>query len=565
MGCKQLIFRTLLAVLFSFSSIFVYCQNKPTYTITSKPEEQTPITLAIPVSPALTLSKRDSAATTKSLDSLVFEGYKDLKLDGEQKQEGNNTILYISLGKKYPKIERKDVKMRATIDKNIAAVLGISETIEISNIDETIDSWIEILAQKGYPDATLEVNSDNQYLHITGKLGNKTSITSIVIRGYEKPPKAFIASLTDQFSKRIWDDALQKELIQRLQTSPYFSLDENPKLKFNRTGADLYLFLKRKKSNVFDGIIGFGNNKSEKFKLNGGIRLEFRNVLNAFEELQFQWQRSPENAQNFNLKFDFPYLISSKLGIDTGLEIFRQDTMFASFKFSPGLTYSPNWKSRLRAALHLEQSSSANSANNLNNTTDFSRVGLSLQYRYTLPNEMILMPIRRRFIVQASGVQMKSLSDVNPVLNPQLISQVSAEYLLPLGENTSHYMFLSTQTNWVLAKNKLFFENELLRFGGWNSLRGFNENALVGNFLSFASLEYRYVIENRAFLDAFFQAGKHVNNSVNYDAFLYSAGIGFNLSLPFGIMNFQIAHGQAPGVPFRLGNVKVHWGVVASF
>ncbi len=45
-----------------------------------------------------------------------------------------------------------------------------------------------------------------------------------------------------------------------------------------------------------------------------------------------------------------------------------------------------------------------------------------------------------------------------------------------------------------------FSANELYRFGGWNSMRGFNENSLAADFYYYGSLEYRYLIGSQAFL-----------------------------------------------------------------
>ncbi len=41
--------------------------------------------------------------------------------------------------------------------------------------------------------------------------------------------------------------------------------------------------------------------------------------------------------------------------------------------------------------------------------------------------------------------------------------------------------------------------NELFRIGGYNSLRGFNEQSLFTDFYAFGGVEYRYLVSNQAF------------------------------------------------------------------
>lgn len=110
-----------------------------------------------------------------------------------------------------------------------------------------------------------------------------------------------------------------------------------------------------------------------------------------------------------------------------------------------------------------------------------------------------------------------------------------------------------------------FSTNELLRFGGWNSFRGFNEESLYADFYYFGAAEYRYLVGEQAFFDAFVQYGELNNKNLGIKPKLYSAGIGFNFILPIGLMSFQIANGNQFGNEFRFGDTKIHWGLLSRF
>jgi hemolysin activation/secretion protein len=105
----------------------------------------------------------------------------------------------------------------------------------------------------------------------------------------------------------------------------------------------------------------------------------------------------------------------------------------------------------------------------------------------------------------------------------------------------------------------------MLRLGGWNSFRGFNENSLLADAYYFGTAEYRYLIGEQAFFDVFGQYGQVNNKNINTNTTLYSVGLGFNFFLPIGLMSFQISNGNPVGNPIKFNDTKIHWGILAKF
>ena len=97
----------------------------------------------------------------------------------------------------------------------------------------------------------------------------------------------------------------------------------------------IFLFTQKKKSNSFDGILGFGNDKTDKFTFNGSLNVNFRNMFNSFESINIFWQRNPDKGQTFDLKTDIPYLFGSNVGTNINVNIYRQDSTFANVKLIP--------------------------------------------------------------------------------------------------------------------------------------------------------------------------------------------------------------------------------------
>ena len=128
----------------------------------------------------------------------------------------------------------------------------------------------------------------------------------------------------------------------------------------------------------------------------------------------------------------------------------------------------------------------------------------------------------------------------------------------------SHFINTKVESASLISKLNLL-DNEIFRIGGWNSLRGFNENSILGNFYAYGGAEYRYLINNQAFFDFFAQTAMVQNKNLNSNTRFYSLGLGFNFFLPIGLMSFQISNGNQWNTPFNFRNTKIHWGIITRF
>ncbi|HAI81113.1 MAG TPA: hypothetical protein DCL65_08805, partial [Chryseobacterium sp.] len=154
------------------------------------------------------------------------------------------------------------------------------------------------------------------HIEISVVNGEQRKINSFVIKGYDKVPKRFVKNLEKDFQGKIYADENLIRINQSLQNHPFISLERPAQTLFTKDSTQVFLFLQKRKSNSFDGIIGFGNDKTEKFTFNGSLNMNFRNMFNSFETVNIFWQRNPDKGQIFDLKTDIPYLFKSNLGLD---------------------------------------------------------------------------------------------------------------------------------------------------------------------------------------------------------------------------------------------------------
>ncbi|MGZ5263585.1 MAG: hypothetical protein ACXWCF_07330, partial [Kaistella sp.] len=388
--------------------------------------------------------------------------------------------------------------------------------------------------------------------------GDRRRIDGFVVKGYEKVPKRFIKNLEKGFQGKIYDDTNLVQINQSLQNHPFILVDKPPQTLFTKDSTQVFLFLQKKKANSFDGVIGFGNDKSEQFTFNGSLNVNFRNMFNSFETVNIFWQRNPDKGQTFDLKTDIPYLFNSNIGTNINMNIYRQDSTFATVKILPSLYLHLGNRQKLGLRGTFETSSVIDSL--YVQGKDFGKKGIGIWYDYTEPSEVELFLYKTRVHAEADFISTNySKDNITATQNNFYFSGERNFYI-----SGNHYLNLKGETALINSKNELV-TNELLRFGGWNSFRGFNENALLADFYYFGTAEYRYLVGNQAFFDVFGQYGGLNNKTLSLKPKLYSVGLGFNFFLPIGLMSFQISNGNEFGNAVKFGDTKIHWGILSRF
>ena len=498
---------------------------------------------------------KDSVSAVKFLDSLTQNNYYLTELRNVKK-EANRTEIYFDTGKNF---NEANVKLTEEIAKN----LNLKQEFFTKNLDSLKKEINASYRARGFTfnrvkSKFLGMQQNIPHIEISVVNGEQRKINSFVIKGYDKVPKRFVKNLEKDFQGKIYADENLIRINQSLQNHPFISLEKPAQTLFTKDSTQVFLFLQKRKSNSFDGIIGFGNDKTEKFTFNGSLNMNFRNMFNSFETVNIFWQRNPDKGQIFDLKTDIPYLFKSNLGLDLNVNIYRQDSTFANVKFLPSLYLHLSNRQRLGLRGTFETSSVMDSL--YIQGKDFGRKGIGVWYDFTEPSEIELFMHKTK--IRASADYISTLYSKDN-------TQISQNNFFFYGERNfyisgNHYLNLRAETALINSKNELV-ANELLRFGGWNSFRGFNENALFADFYYFGTAEYRFLAGNQAFFDVFGQYGELNNKSLSLKPKLYSFGLGFNFFLPIGLMSFQISNGNEFGNPVKFGDTKIHWGILSKF
>lgn len=500
-------------------------------------------------------NKKDSLSAVKFLDSLAENNYYFTKVEKVESVK-NSIKIYFDKGINFNKANVK-------LSKEISEEMNKPQEFFVQNLDSLRQEINKKYTEKGFVFNRLKtkyIGTKNKIpnVEISVLKGEIRKVDGFVLRGYQRVPKRFIRNMEREFLGKNYNENIISNIYQNLKNHNFVALEKPPQTLFTKDSTQVFLFLQKKKANVFDGIIGFGNDTSDKFAFNGTLNLMFQNIFNGFESLHLYWQKGADKGQNFDFKMRIPYIFKSNIGTDIQLNIYRQDTDFANVKAQPSVFYNLSEKQKLGLRGNIEVSSVLDKNSTL--AKDFSRKGIGFWYEYSKPSDIELF---------ANDLKIKAEADYLITFYDNENINASSTRFLGYGEKNfqlvgNHYLNTKIKLAIFETKTKISV-NELFRIGGWNSLRGFNENSILANFYAYGGAEYRYLVGQSAFFDIFGQYAQIKNPTANISAKLYSLGLGFNFLLPIGQMSFQIANGSQIGEPFKFRDTKIHWGIVSRF
>jgi hemolysin activation/secretion protein len=112
------------------------------------------------------------------------------------------------------------------------------------------------------------------------------------------------------------------------------------------------------------------------------------------------------------------------------------------------------------------------------------------------------------------------------------------------------------------------FRNEIFQIGGFQLLRGFDEESIYATRYAVISAEFRQLFNENNYLSFFSDYGSTKLNfqDVDINNHFISAGIGLVYETKTGLLNVIFAMGKRDDVAFNIRNAaKIHFGFVNYF
>ena len=525
------------------------------------------------------------------LDSLQlelnFSNYKDLKKEADtllpkfqrlgfiessltelMKKNDSVYIAEFFLGNRWKEIQifySQEEFSRETLEQISSKVTDDYFILLIPEIEPTLRYLNQLQTENGDSFARLQlsniqkVNQKKLSASLNAYTSSVRTIDNIIIKGYDKFPPSYLSYYAGIKKGKPF---IQKKVVAQnelLNNLGFVKTVKPPEALFRKDSTSVYFYLEKRNNNLFDGILGFATNEeSNKLEFNGYLNLELNNNLNYGEQLLINYKADGREQQNFRVRTTLPYLFKSPFGITAELKIFKQDSTFATTDQQIRLNYQVNPTSSVYAGYKTYESSNLLDVIVAGSTvTDYdSRYLLAgANYRKLQSNSFFPMKtyigvdseIGTRTTADSEESQFRISGQLNHIFNLNLKNSIY------LGNSTS---VLSSET---------YLTNELFRFGGINSIRGFSENSIDASLFSVLNTEYRYLLGRTTYLHSIIDLAYFENQTLNLKEELYSFGLGLGLQTEAGVFKLNIANGVSTTQNFKFSNTKIHISLSSRF
>ncbi|WP_313803621.1 hypothetical protein [Flavobacterium sp.] len=544
--------------LFLFLSLFICCFTSKAQQLHLKIEgnssEETKTIDSIGYKKLHENTKSILDETQNIAATLLQKGYLEQQLLSSKKENDSTFLFQFMVGRKTNRIHIYIGK----ISEEEKALLNFpSDTIKLqtSEVENFMNTNLAKLEQKGYSLSELQlVNHRKENNHLLADFKIKTekqrNLNDIVIVGYEKFPEGIRKNISKQYRKKPFNQETLKEINDKFKTLPFVNQLKYPEILFTKDSTKVYVYLEKSKANRFDGFIGFANEENSGIRFNGYLDLLLNNALNTGEKLNLYWKSDGNKQTTFNIGTELPYIFKTPLGIKANLKIFKQDSTFQNTTTDLNLGYYFNYNSKVYLGYQSAESVDIQSSNTLA-ISDFSNAFWTTSYEYVNfnPDDFIFR--------EQTSLNLK-LGIGNRKTNVQSTEQSFIQL-------DAHHNFYLNPKNSISLKNQSFYLqsndyiiNELYRFGGINSIRGFVENSLQANLFSGIMAEYRYALTSGMYVHTITDYGYFQDKTSDIKENLLGLGFGFGLLTKNGLFNLIYANGSTGKQAIKLSNSIIH-------
>ena len=571
-------YRLFLLCLFCLISLTGLSQNKTfVLKINGLPE-------TFKISPKTQFSDSASAfkELRKELTRLQFLGYFNADISNLD-WKNDSLLVDVNLGE----LSKGVILQNGNIPTDVLNEIGLREQflkkkpLSLQNLNNLYNILLSFYENNGYPFAEVWLDSlhtFNQELAVkVYTLPNQNIfIDTLRLVGNGKINQGFLNSYLGIKKNQNYNESKILSISKRLEDLPFVSVAKPHEVVFSADKAKINVFLEKKNANQFDGIIGFLPNASTgKIQLTGDFKLNLLNALKNGETFNLNYRGLPSQSQELAFKLIYPYIFKSQIGFDFDFQLFKRDTNFLNLNSRIAFVY--NFNSNQKISFFLENFTGNQIANQTTNTTQFPSFANIKSIYYGLAAALIklddrITPLKGWDLVLQTSVGNRK---VNPTENLNPISLIASEQSMQYKIQADLKYFLKMSTKSTLYFHNLsayisgdnLFENEGFRIGGFKTLRGFDEQTINITGFFVQTLEYRYLIEKKSYLNIFYDQAfiqQNFNNQKGNDS-PFGIGLGITFQTKVGIASLNYALGKQKNNPLNLQNGKIHFGIVSYF
>lgn len=497
------------------------------------------------------------------IKKLHKRGFLETKLLENTKINDSSYSYKLSLGNRikytYIYIGRNNPFFDSSETKNDTIIIPYEET------ENYINQKISEAEKQGFALTKIKLENIQRknmiiYADLNFNFEKKRKVNSIIINYTNNNhadyfPKEHLKQLNKKYINKTFNQETIQELYNDINNFEFVNQTKYPEILFTSDSTKIYTYLEKRKANTFDGYIGFSNDENKKLNLNGYLDITLQNTLHAGERFSLYWKSDGNQQKNFSTKLEIPYIFQSSLGIKAQLNIFKQDSTFQNTKTAIDLGYYINYNTKLYLGYQSTESSDIQNTNNTS-ISDFKNSFITSNFDYTKTDPVNFLLPRKANINFIFGFGKRNTNNQPETVSSssQFYTNLNFSYNFELNEKN----FININSQNYFLKSKNYIVNELFRFGGIYSIRGFLENSLQANLFSSILTEYRYVVSKNLYVNSILDYGiyQDLTKPTNKDKIEKLTGIGVGVSLQTlnGILKINLTNNLSNDQNLKLYN-----------
>ena len=451
--------------------------------------------------------------------------------------------------------------------KDIIALDKKKDTIKMpyGEIESFLIETLHKLEKKGYALAKLKLINIQKQNHsliadLQLDLNQERKLNSIVVKFAKDNkkntfPEGHLAQINRKYHNSTFNKNIVSQIHDDFEKFGFVTQVKYPEILFTKDTTKVYVYLEKKKANTFDGFIGFSNNKTNKLIFNGYLDLTLVNTLKVGEQFSIYWKSDGDNQKTFKASIELPYLFKTPIGLKAQLYIFKKDSLFQNTKTSVDLGYFINYNTRVYLGYQSTESSDIQNTNS-STLSNYKNSFLTTNFEFSKPNEINLTFPKKSTLSLTVGLGERNTNDALGTAGKSTQFYVNFQAMNNFYLNQKNCININYQ-NYFLQSNT-YIINELYRFGGMNSIRGFAENSLQANLLSTFLTEYRYIVSPNLYLHTITDYGYYQDKTNGNKGDLLSFGFGIGLQTKTGLLKLAFANGTTKNQTPKFYNTIVH-------
>jgi hemolysin activation/secretion protein len=259
---------------------------------------------------------------------------------------------------------------------------------------------------------------------------------------------------------------------------------------------------------------------------------------------------------------ELPYLFKSPLSLKSQIHIFKQDSTFQNTKTAIDLGYFIDYNTRIYLGYQATESSDIQNKNN-KTLSDYTNSYLTSNLEYSkLDNTNSNFPEKSSLFI-STGFGKRITNDSPETFGTNKQFYIKLDAMNNFYFNQKNCININYQTYFL--KSDSYIINELFRFGGSNSIRGFAENSLQANFLTAIQTEYRYVVSPSLYIHSITDYGYSQDDSSKNKGNLIGLGLGIGLNTKNGLLKIAFANGSFNNQEIKFYNTIIHINYCIKF